>query len=93
MKSGVEMIADERRRQVSKEKYSSFHDDTHTRGAIARAAAVYATPPESRTRVRGMWPRGWVFKASPDDRIRELVKAGAMIAAEIDRLSRQKVGK
>ena len=35
----------------------------------------------------GMWPWDleW-FKPSPYDRIRELVKAGALIAAEIDRL-------
>lgn len=31
--------------------------------------------------------RDW-FKPSPDNRIRELVKAGALIAAEIDRLQR-----
>jgi hypothetical protein len=34
------------------------------------------------------WPDGWEFKASPKDRVRELVKAGALIAAEIDRLLR-----
>jgi hypothetical protein len=30
------------------------------------------------------------WKPSPDDRFRELVKAGALIAAEIDRLLRAK---
>jgi hypothetical protein len=36
----------------------------------------------------GWWPwaeRFW--KPTPDDRVRELVKAGALIAAEIDRLT------
>ena len=36
----------------------------------------------------GIWPWPGSFKATPDDRIRELVKAGALIAAEIDRLQR-----
>lgn len=36
-----------------------------------------------------MWPfsQEW-WKPTPDDRIRELAKAGALIAAEIDRLQR-----
>lgn len=35
-----------------------------------------------------LWPwDGLAWKPSPDDRIRELAKAGALIAAEIDRLS------
>jgi hypothetical protein len=37
------------------------------------------------------WP--WTqrtFKPTPHDRIRELVKAGALIAAEIDRLELEK---
>lgn len=38
-------------------------------------------------------PLGWPWddedwKPTPDDRVRELVKAGALIAAEIDRLQR-----
>ena len=35
------------------------------------------------------WDESW-FKPTPDDRIRELVKAGALILAEIDRLQRLK---
>jgi hypothetical protein len=34
-----------------------------------------------------LWPwDGFAWKDSPEDRVRELVKAGALIAAEIDRL-------
>lgn len=33
------------------------------------------------------WDKSW-WKPTPDDRIRELIKAGALIAAEIDRLQR-----
>lgn len=42
---------------------------------------------ESRT--PRTWPWGEAsWKPSPDDRVRELVKAGALIAAEIDRIRR-----
>lgn len=51
--------------------------------------------PPGQTKVHGtehprLWPwdcRWW--KPTPNDRIRELVKAGALIAAEIDRLQRK----
>lgn len=36
------------------------------------------------------WPwEVWAWKPTPDDRIRELVKAGALIVAEIERLQRR----
>lgn len=38
---------------------------------------------------RYLWPQDWSFKPTRDDRIRELVKAGALVAAEIDRLGRE----
>lgn len=95
--SGIDLIREERRRQRSRrakgEFYSLAYDDEHDKGELASAAAVYAMPPEYRARNesawRSMWPGGWLFKPSPDDRIRELVKAGALIAAEIDRLQRR----
>lgn len=34
------------------------------------------------------WDQEW-YKPTPNDRVRQLVKAGALIAAEIDRLLRQ----
>ena len=54
----------------------------------------------NRSKTPNQWthfrmPRWWPFgerfwKPTPDDRIRELVKAGALIAAEIDRLHQVK---
>jgi hypothetical protein len=87
----VELIAAERERQVSKEGWSLQHDDSHQCEELARAAACYAIPPFWRVEsIFGMlwpwWPKWW--KPSPDDRIRELVKAGALIVAEIERLQR-----
>ena len=62
--SGVQLISAERRRQRSRnqngEAYSAKHDSRHDRGEIARAAAVYALPPDVRERnqdfVAMLWP-------------------------------------
>ena len=93
--TGAERIAAERERQVSAEGWSAEHDATHRKQELAIAAAVYAMPePMRENTVLGrslrhiFWPWGshW-WKPSPDDRVKELAKAGALIAAEIDRLA------
>lgn len=86
--TGIEIIAAERKRQMTVEGWSASHDAAHTDQSIARAAACYAMPERFRPkRFRGLWAWGmhW-WKPDPDDRVRELAKAGALIAAEIDRL-------
>lgn len=86
---GAQLIAVERARQISAEGYTAEGDDRQTAGELAMAAACYATPPTHRDRpLPILWPwSGMVWRPSPS-RIRELVKAGALIAAEIDRLKR-----
>ena len=44
MKTGVEIIAEERQRQVDQEGYSAGHDANHEGGELALVAALYATP-------------------------------------------------
>ena len=75
-------------RQVSDEGWSAEHDDSHVRGEMARAAAVYALQHTSVSgrAIRWPWHRNWLKLRDP---IRNLVKAGALIAAEIDRLKRK----
>ena len=90
--TGLDLIAIERFRQVDQEGYSPEHDDHHVPDELVWAAICYATPPVRR-RYYGPPLREWPWKMgdwkpAPDDRIRELVKAGALIAAEIDRLIR-----
>jgi hypothetical protein len=88
---GVDAIAAERARQVNAEGWTTAHDQAHGRDELAVAAACYATPydlrdPHGRT---GQVPRMWPWRLcdwKPGDRIRELVKAGALLAAELDRL-------
>ncbi len=101
MKTGTELIAEERARQISKEGWNAGHDDGHDEGELAKAAMCYAAPAGIRDDVEyehrdrkvtwldGHWPWGreW-WKPTPENRVRELVKAGALIAAEIDRLQR-----
>lgn len=93
--AGVDLIAAERRRQVEVEGYTAEHDDGHE-SALARAAACYAMPIRTALLPHeygapSAWP--WTrefWKPTPGDRVRELVKAGALIAAAIDaHLTRQ----
>lgn len=91
---GIELIAAERERQVTGEGWTPEHDDLHTRGELSKAGGCYAAealrpPGESRRRYS---PYGWPWASSwwkpTGDPIRDLAKAGALIAAEIDRLQR-----
>jgi len=91
VQSGCDLIVAERHRQITSEGWDESHDDSHADGGLALAAAVYATPSARRHYGWHGMPQGWPWDAhwfKPDTRIRELVKAGALIAAEIDRLQR-----
>lgn len=101
MKNGIELIAEERARQINVEGYEPSHDDEHNRGEMIAAAMCYASVPLLRltykpewaeseiTEVMATkWPWGEEWWKSDNDAVRNLVKAGALIAAEIDRLQR-----
>ena len=92
-KTGAELIAAERERQVSEEGWTPGHDDEHDGGELEQAAACYLRPGNSFY-TPGVPPPEWPFEAEawkPTERepARDLVKAGALIAAEIDRLQRE----
>lgn len=99
MKTGIELIAEERQRQIEKEGWTKEHDAQHTDGELALAAMCYADPnkyyhQESRylhIRIPNkFWPKNWDIQwFKPKDRIRDLVRAGALIAAEIDRIQNE----
>jgi len=79
MSKGVDLIAAERKRQVEVEGWNPRHDlREHCSGELAQAAACYATGRSE------WWP--WCDEDyKPKDRLSDLVRAGALIAAEIDR--------
>ena len=92
--SGIERIAKERQRQLDVEGWNAEHDRGHAE-ELAMAAATYALTPEVRNAPLGrlnalhnaLWP--WApryYKPTRNDRVRELEKAGALIAAAIDDL-------
>jgi hypothetical protein len=86
---GVGLIIAERERQKAKEGYSDAHDDTHGDFEMMRSAVAYALHAGGFTNASDHWPFGSCeWKPSVADPVRDLVKAGALIAAEIDRLQR-----
>lgn len=104
MTPGVAAIAAERHRQIADEGYTPQHDAEHGSGQLVSAATAYLRYAAShlgaprlaaqRSGISrpgfGWWP--WddaSFK--PGEPLDALVKAGALIAAEIDRLTAQKL--
>jgi hypothetical protein len=97
--SGVGMIVDERLRQIKEEGWTPEHDDEHDFQELSKAALCYTdyailvnlqghdeeTFWESHAAI-WPWDKEW-WKPSPDP-IRNFVKAGALLAADIDRLKR-----
>ena len=95
--TGIGLIADERVRQVTDENWDQAHDDAHEHGEIAWAAVCYASPGDVFSHAAGgvddvvdpwPWDSEW-DKREQHDRIRQLTIAGALVAAEIDRLLRR----
>lgn len=93
LKTGIQLIAEERQRQIEVLGYDSVHDAEHTEQELAGAAACYAMPAGRRVLTDTFvgvpidFPFGKEYwEPTPENRILELQKAGALIAAEIDRL-------
>lgn len=82
-------IAAERERQKSVEGWTAGHDDEHDNAELALAAGCYALHAGGRYAdvLPAVWPwaREWWKPTTPR---RDLVKAGALIVAEIERLDR-----
>lgn len=85
-------VLEERRRQIEQEGWTPNRDDRYVDRELALAAASYTLEkPEWDQEVRDMpgpywpWPNEWWKPTTPR---RNLVKAGALIIAEIERLDR-----
>lgn len=100
MKSGIEIITEERQRQIEVEGWTAEHDEKHYMGELANAACCYAMTHDMVDYLDEQWGNdmyltfwpfdlSWLKKDQTGDnekRIKDLAKAGALIAAEIDRL-------
>jgi hypothetical protein len=85
-KAAQDVLA-ERQRQISAEGYESSHDDDHIDGSLAEAAAFYAHNRDPRESAPRFWP--WDAASwKPKTRRENLIRAGALILAEIERLDR-----
>ncbi len=99
--SGIDDIATERKRQIEQEGWTPDHDAAYHKGEMVKAAVAYASHATVGIELKGHkpetyqsvpppkywpWSRQWW---KPKDPRRDLVKAGALIAAEIDRLDRE----
>lgn len=95
MKTGIQLIAEERQRQIEQEGFTPERDKQYKEGELSLAGAAYAVAEDVRGSYQDhVYPHWWPWdekwwKPTPDNRIRELQKAGALIAAEIDRLLNQ----
>lgn len=81
----------ERRRQVEAEGWTPEHDDLYCAAELPRAAAAYIL-----NGANDEAPAIWPFSAKwwkPTSARRDLIKAGALILAEIERLDRAAPGK
>jgi len=88
MSKAVDDILTERQRQVTVEGFDQSHDDGYCLGELARAATFYAGISERRpNNFANIWP--WsAHCCKPTNKRQNLVKAGALIIAEIERLDR-----
>lgn len=86
----AQSVLAERRRQVEVEGWTPEHDDRHNSHELAEAAACYSLAGVGKQfeHFQMMWPwEPYWFKGG--DQRRMLVKAGALLLAEIERLDRQ----
>jgi hypothetical protein len=93
MQTAIDLIHQERARQLGEEGWTAEHDDEHGSHQLLDAARAYigaATDPAFTNPGRPpvCWPWDVGSWKPSEDPIRNLVKAGALIAAEVDRLTR-----
>ncbi len=85
----IDVLA-ERQRQVEAEGWTSEYDDDHDDGELAAAAAAYALSAANCV-VELPYHRVWPWQTNwwkPTTPRRDLVKAAALLIAEIERLDR-----
>lgn len=105
MKTGIELIAEERQRQIEVEGYSAQHDSQHKASEFAYAIIAYAEAVKASLNCKenGINDEIYISMAKADmgkhfpwgkfkttTDIRDLEKIGALAAALIDKLQSEK---
>lgn len=83
MKTGIELIEQERIRQKSVEGFTDDSEKYRGKHDLERAALAY----EQNDKSLWPWSDEW-WKPTPNDEVRQLVKSGALFTAEADRLNK-----
>lgn len=88
LKGGLERIQDERKRQIEVEGYTYDKDKHYRNKELYNAGTCYLLADQYRkcnVSLPGPWPWDPKFwKPTPENRIRELEKAGALFQAEYE---------
>lgn len=90
---GAWLILMERIRHYEVEGFDENHDEEHRYGELAKGGACYAvnhTDAEVLEQMDNAWPWDEMWWKPSDDPIKNLIKSGGLIAAEIDRLIAKK---
>lgn len=98
LSKAAEDVVMERKRQVLVEGWNLKHDDNHDAGELSAAGAAYALNaadqlhPYSQGDGNNEQPSSWPWSPEwwkPKDPRRDLVRAAALIIAEIEKLDRK----
>lgn len=83
--NGVKLIEQERNRQITEEGYDYEHDRQESLEELLRAAVCYTKVNYDGVTIDD-WPKSWDYTCwKPSVTLRNLQKAGALIAAAIDK--------
>lgn len=99
MNKYAQLMAEERERQIDEEGWTPKHDDEHVNGELADAAVCYAATKNIYFMEKVFvifrkytplfpWNRYAFFKKEKHTRKRQLIIAGALLIAELERLER-----
>lgn len=87
MKTGIQLITEERKEQIEKHGWDLANDMDYGRNELVKAALFCISPKFFE------WPFNWTEefrkKIIKKNRVDQLKVAGALIAAEIDRIQNQ----
>ena len=89
MKTGIELIAQERQEQIEKHGYTIEHDQEYDCEELKTAAIALLTQPKDKVYLGSfpaLWNDGICEKMAAKDYKGRLILAGAFVAAEIDRI-------